>query len=420
RLDHWVGRNMSEFLALDSQKKVMAQLEAVGRGADNRPAAIEVNHMDGAAWAFPVRYTLHNTGREGRILMLGRDMRPVAELQQRLVRAQAAIEKDYEAQRLFETRFRVLMDATSDAVVLIDVRTGKILDLNTNAAHLLSGQQQGMVGTSFAQEFDVRKRGEFLDDLCRAAKEEDGAQVTARLRHVDTDVTLHPIVFRNAGERVLLCRLSVQSDDNAPRKTGVDVLFEQLVEQYRQARDGMVFIDGDHRITMANEAFLSLMEVDSASELRGRPLADFLSRGLVDLKVLTDDTQISSHPTHLTSVFGTQRSVEITSTSLPDAKSKGGFGLVFRDLARRGHVEEAHDVTAGDATAVSKAMSLVGSAPLRDIVASMTDVLEKQCIEAAVELTNNNRVATAEMLGLSRQSLYVKLRKYGLLQRDER
>jgi DNA-binding protein Fis len=40
------------------------------------------------------------------------------------------------------------------------------------------------------------------------------------------------------------------------------------------------------------------------------------------------------------------------------------------------------------------------------------------CIETAVQMTGNNRVAAAEMLGLSRQSLYVKLRKFGLLNRD--
>ncbi|MGA9253849.1 MAG: helix-turn-helix domain-containing protein, partial [Roseobacter sp.] len=39
-------------------------------------------------------------------------------------------------------------------------------------------------------------------------------------------------------------------------------------------------------------------------------------------------------------------------------------------------------------------------------------------IETAVELTSNNRVAAAEMLGLSRQSLYVKLRKYDLLKKE--
>ena len=36
------------------------------------------------------------------------------------------------------------------------------------------------------------------------------------------------------------------------------------------------------------------------------------------------------------------------------------------------------------------------------------------CIEAALELTGDNRASAAEMLGLSRQSLYSKLRRFGL------
>ena len=43
-----------------------------------------------------------------------------------------------------------------------------------------------------------------------------------------------------------------------------------------------------------------------------------------------------------------------------------------------------------------------------------TDLIERLCIEAALELTQDNRASAAEMLGLSRQSLYVKLRRYGL------
>ena len=35
-------------------------------------------------------------------------------------------------------------------------------------------------------------------------------------------------------------------------------------------------------------------------------------------------------------------------------------------------------------------------------------------IEAALALTRDNRASAAEMLGLSRQSLYVKLRRYGI------
>ena len=60
----------------------------------------------------------------------------------------------------------------------------------------------------------------------------------------------------------------------------------------------------------------------------------------------------------------------------------------------------------------------IGSASLKDILGELTDEIEKQCIETAVSMTRNNRAAAAEVLGMSRQSLYVKLRKYGLLKRD--
>ena len=48
------------------------------------------------------------------------------------------------------------------------------------------------------------------------------------------------------------------------------------------------------------------------------------------------------------------------------------------------------------------------------IVRETSDIIERLCIEAALELTQDNRASAAEMLGLSRQSLYVKLRRYGL------
>ena len=57
---------------------------------------------------------------------------------------------------------------------------------------------------------------------------------------------------------------------------------------------------------------------------------------------------------------------------------------------------------------------LIGRVPLKDIVRETSDVIERLCIEAALELTGDNRASAAEMLGLSRQSLYVKLRRFGL------
>ncbi|MEM7491275.1 MAG: transcriptional regulator PpsR, partial [Pseudomonadota bacterium] len=74
RMDHWEGRNIREFLARDSEEKVFRHLAAVLADRADRPVSIEVNHADGATWDFPIRYTFHLTGREGRILMLGRDL----------------------------------------------------------------------------------------------------------------------------------------------------------------------------------------------------------------------------------------------------------------------------------------------------------------------------------------------------------
>jgi DNA-binding NtrC family response regulator len=57
---------------------------------------------------------------------------------------------------------------------------------------------------------------------------------------------------------------------------------------------------------------------------------------------------------------------------------------------------------------------LIGRVALKDLVREATDVIERLCIEAALELSGDNRASAAEILGLSRQSLYVKLRRYGL------
>jgi DNA-binding NtrC family response regulator len=78
-------------------------------------------------------------------------------------------------------------------------------------------------------------------------------------------------------------------------------------------------------------------------------------------------------------------------------------------------------VTAGDRElprSPEQLAELIGRVPLKDIVRESTDVIERLCIEAALQLTGDNRASAAEMLGLSRQSLYLKLHRYGLGELD--
>jgi transcriptional regulator PpsR len=422
RLDHWKDRDIREFMAEDSLTKLETQLEAYREGQKAKAEAIEVNHYDNANWEFPIRYTIHKTGNPDIILMLGRDLRPIAELQHRLVKAQLALEKDYETHRDYETRYRVVMEATRDAFVLVDVASGRIVDLNTAAGQLLGDDPDTLAGSAFAQEFDGRRRGEFIEGLVLAAADEALGQVTAQARRSKTEVTIDPIVFRAAGDKVLLCRIEASSS----AETVTADLSRTLSQLYRDGPDAMVFTDANGMIRSANESFLSLTDAGQLIDVKGKSLGEFLSRGSVDLKVMTDNAARSGkmrlYSTRLEGAFGSQLTVELSVTHMPGA----GFAFVMRDTSRLEVMRESATPVAtqpGAAPmsddAMRNVMDLVGSAPLKDIVSATTDVVEKMCIETAVELTNNNRVAAAEMLGLSRQSLYVKLRKYGLLNKND-
>jgi transcriptional regulator with GAF, ATPase, and Fis domain len=48
---------------------------------------------------------------------------------------------------------------------------------------------------------------------------------------------------------------------------------------------------------------------------------------------------------------------------------------------------------------VEQLTELVGRMPLKDIVRESTDLIERQCIEAALAFTSNNRASAAEILG---------------------
>ena len=272
RLDHWKDRDIRDFMAEDSLSKLEAQLDAHRHGKKTAVDAIEVNHLDNANWEFPIRYTVHKTSNPDIILMLGRDLRPIAELQHRLVKAQLALEKDYETHRDYETRYRVIMEAVRDAMVLVDVSSGRIVDLNSAAARMLGTETEALTGSAFTQEFEGRRRGEFIESLVQAASDEAGSSVMAKTRRGKLDVVLHPIVFRAAGDKSLLCRV-----ESAKTVETVAVeLSKTLAQLYREGPDAIVITDAHGTIRSANDAFLNLTDSGSLTDVKGKSLGEFL------------------------------------------------------------------------------------------------------------------------------------------------
>lgn len=411
----WEGETVASVLTAESIAKFDRAMAVMA--ADQQDSVqVELNHTAGANFQLPVSYSFHKIGPDGAVLMLGRDLRPIAETQQQLVQTQIALEKGYEARRGFDARFRSLLSRVRDAVVFVSATDGRIEDLSSAAATLLGGTVDGLRGSAFAQSFKDRRRGEFMETLTAAPGTDQTSEMRAETKRSETSVLIETTLFRAAGERLVLARivpLDAGSSDSDAAASMLDAFFSNAV-------DAILFTSAKGIIEAVNDSFLNLADAAGEGQVVGRSLSDFLGHGQIDLNVLLENAQrtgqMRMYSTHLVNELGIRRPVEISATSLGDLDPPR-MVFMLRDAERSESVRQPV-ADASTEAAQKSVQELVGSAPLKEIVAETTDVVEKICIETAVNLTRNNRVAAAEMLGLSRQSLYVKLRKYGMLSKD--
>lgn len=407
----WRGRPWSETVALDSRGKTAEIIVAAGEG--RAPSWRHVNHVSPRGANLPVLYSAARTGAKGHIIAFGRDLRPIAALQQRLVDAQASLERDYTRLRYAETRYRLLFQMSSDPVLVVDAESGRIVEVNPASEELFGTEQRPQIGQDFLSVFAdaARRPVELLLASVRAAGRGDDARATlaGNARTVDVSASL----FRQDNTTFFLVRLlavAVAEELLAPGRPKSKLL--KLVEN---APDGFVVIGEDGRILTANSAFLEMTQLATEEQARGEPLERWLGRPGVDLEVLIANLRergpVRLFPTTLRGEYGAQVQVEISAVSTVN----GGvpcYGFAIRDVGTRLALEPG--LPREMPRSVQQLSELIGRVPLKDLVREATDVIERLCIEAALELTNDNRASAAEMLGLSRQSLYVKLRRYGL------
>jgi transcriptional regulator PpsR len=189
----------------------------------------------------------------------------------------------------------------------------------------------------------------------------------------------------------------------------------KLLKFAESAPDGLVLTDRDGRILSANAAFAEMAQLTGGESAHGEALERWLGRPGIDLGVLLSNLRqnesIRMFSTVLRGEYGATTDVEVSAVPLQgDAVSS--FGFAIRDVGRR-----LSPVPRSDRElprSADQLTELIGRVPLKDLVRETTDVIERLCIEAALNLTGNNRASAAEMLGVSRQSLYVKLRRFGL------
>ncbi|WP_158807568.1 transcriptional regulator PpsR [Beijerinckia sp. L45] len=406
----WFGRHWSETVTADSQHKVEALIREAG--ANNASGWRQINHQTAQGRDVPILYSAVRLGSSDRFVALGRDLRAVATLQQRLIDAQMAMERDYARLRFAETRYRVLFQTASEPVLIVDAATLKVVEANPAATTLIDRGSKRGIGRPFVEMFAPTSRSDiqtFLSELRSGNRADD---MRAELAGTTRSVTISASAFRQEAASLLLVRLLPVTSAHTSLGADDETRFSSFIQA---APDGFVLTNTTGRILAANAAFADMVQVSDADQLHGTPIERWFRRQGVDFDVLTANLRqhgsVRLFATTLNGDEGASIDVEISAVTLGQDKAKS-FGFAIRNVGLRLSTPPARAPQDLPHSA-AQLTELIGRVPLKDLVRETTDVIEKLCIEAALELTGDNRASAAEMLGLSRQSLYVKLRRFG-------
>lgn len=415
--DRWLGQPWIQTVTKESRPKIEALLRDVDSAT--MPRWRQVNHPSDVGADLPLSYCavkVDDTDRQdavGHSVVYGRDLRAMAAMQQSLVDAQQASLHEHWRLRDAQSRYRHLFQGSAEAVLIIDSVTQKIMEANPAANALFADVSRKLVGATFPVGFDERGAEAVQNMLAalRSAGKADDLRV--HLADDNGEVLLGGSMFRQETGSLLVLRMSRVVADSAPL---AKVSGQSMLSKLTQSSPDCVVVTGiDGSIVSANESFIQLVQVPSEKQVRGESLGRWLGRTGVEMNVLISTLRqrgsVRLFPTTVRSDQGTSSDVEISATMVTDG-DQSFLGFTIRDVSRR----LASDARAAKELphSVGQLSELVGRVPMKDIVGETTDLIEQLCIEAALDLTRDNRAAAAEMLGLSRQSLYVKLRRYGL------
>jgi transcriptional regulator PpsR len=413
--DTWIGRRWIDTVTSESRAKIEQILREVATtGASERR---QVNHPTPTGADIPVAYTAMRLAHSKDVVAVGRDLRAISTLQQRLVETQQAMERDYWRLRHVETRYRLLFQFAIEAILVLDATTLRIVDANAAAEELLGHPADQLVGKPFpigVTPEDERAAG---DLLARARALGRASDVHVRVGSTGADVLMSATCFRQDASSLFMVRFATAGAATDPATASSSARLAVLVAH---APDAIVVTDTDGTILSANRAFLDIAQLTSETSAVGHSLGDWVGRPGADLGVLLSmlrkHSAVRLVATAVRGEHDGSTEVEVSAVAVPNTEP-ASFGFILRDVGRRfaDGPRGARDLT----RAVEELTGLVGRVAIRDLIRDTTDLVERHFIEAALTLTGDNRTAAAEVLGLSRQSLYVKLRRYGLAAPDE-
>lgn len=320
----WLGRNLADTVTADTRRKVEELIAEATQTGVSRTR--QLNHPAAPGSDVPVAYTAVKLGQDGPLLVVGRDLRAVSAMQQRLVDAQQAMERDYWKLRQAETRYRLLFQIASDAVMVVDADTLRIVDANRAAARLFGGALGELPGRPAGYAVAAGSAAAFEQLLGSVRVSDRPAEARMELSGGRGRIQIRVSPFRDEGNSLLLLRAS--HEDGEPPAAIDDDLLPELV---RLTPDAVLFTDDAGRVLGVNPAFAELVACGDAGQLQGRTLADWLDRS-GDLLAAVRQAGVLRSVATLRTQSGTRLEVELSAV-LIHRSSGHSIGFILRAVA---------------------------------------------------------------------------------------
>jgi transcriptional regulator PpsR len=407
-----LGKPWVETVTVESRPKIQALLSDALAKAN--PRWRQVNHTIVNGDDLPVIYSAVQVGARGRVVAMGRSMRPMASMQQQLIEAQRSMEREYSRLRQAETRHRLLFQVASEAVVVVDAATRKVVEANPAAMQMLGDTTRRLVGRALGEAFAAPSRRTLEGLFAKVSAAGHAEEYPLRpLADAGRAFRVSASLFHEGRSDFFLVRLlpaDLDADSSAQQRRK-----SRVFEVVEGSPDGFVVTDIKGLVQFANRAFLEFVQLAAEEQVRGEPLDRWLGRPGLDFSLLAGQLRehrtLKQFSTVIRGEYGSSIEVEIGAVAVAEGETPY-CGFTIRDVSNR--LQSAPRAGAERPRSVEQLTELVGRVPLKELVRESTDMIERLCIEAALELTKDNRASAAEILGLSRQGLYAKLHRHGI------
>ena len=407
-----IGKKWLDTVAIDSQPKVNALLKT-SEDPDEQKWRQVNQEIDGSA-SFPIQFSTIYFAKQNKLIAIGKDLSNISSLQQKLVESQQEIERDYANLHTIQNRYLQLFNSIDQAYLIVDSQTLKILELNKSAGFLV-GDQKRAQGKPFINLFPARDHEAIQDYLLESKSGILQSSIQTSLENLKENVEISSTLLREGNQNV--CLVSIKPKSPAAHLGSANeqaLLLSQALEDFQ---DGFIVCSTNGVILTSNNTFVSMSQSTQRDAILGKSFEIWLGRASIDLKIILGTVReygsIKDYASTITADDGSSPlDVRISAVGFNSGKlSLVAIGIHPISKASQQPTDKPENLGKN----AKELTQLVGKVPLKQIVTETTDIIEKLCILAALDLTMSNRASAAELLGLSRQGLYIKMRRFGIV-----